>query len=67
MDELAASFHIKETKKQSMQWVKKCQPGPRKARVHATRTKNLVLIFFDAKSIIYTNYNPKSETVILNA
>ncbi len=59
MDESAISFHTPEMKKQSMQWVKKGQPGPIKARVHATRSKQMVLMFFDAKGVIYTNYDPK--------
>jgi histone-lysine N-methyltransferase SETMAR len=62
MDESAVSFHTPETKQQSKQWVKKGQPGPLKAKVHASRTKQ-VLVFFAAKSVIYTNFVPKGETV----
>ncbi len=57
MDESAVSFHTPETKKQSMQCVKKGQPGPRKAQVHATRSKQMGLIFIYAKGVIYTNYS----------
>ncbi len=32
--------------------------GPIKAKVHATRTKQIVLAFFDNESLIYTNYIP---------
>jgi hypothetical protein len=49
--------------KQLMQWVKKGQPGPIKARVYATRSKQTVLVFFDAKGVIYTNYVLKGKTV----
>jgi hypothetical protein len=63
MDESAVSFHTPETKRASKEWVKKGLPGPRKAKVHATRTKKMVLVFFDAKGVIYTNYVPKGETV----
>jgi histone-lysine N-methyltransferase SETMAR len=63
MDEFAISFHNPEMKRVSKQWVKKDQPGPRKAKVHATRTKKMVLVFFDAKGVIYMNYVPKGETV----
>jgi hypothetical protein len=63
MDESATSFHTPRTKRESKQWVKKGQPGPRKVKVHGTRTKKMVLAFFDAKGIIYTNYVPKGETV----
>jgi histone-lysine N-methyltransferase SETMAR len=58
MDESAVSFHILETKQQSMQWLPKEQPGPVKAKVHATRTKQMVLAFFDSKGLLYTNYMP---------
>jgi hypothetical protein len=47
MDESAVSFNTPETKSVSKQWVKKGQPGPRKAKVHVTRTKKMVLVFFD--------------------
>ncbi len=63
MDESDVSFHILETKRVSKQWVKKGQPGPRKAKVHATWTKKMVLVFFNVKGIICKNYVPKGETV----
>jgi histone-lysine N-methyltransferase SETMAR len=63
MDESAVSFHTPETMQQSKQWLKKGKPGPIKAKVHATRTKQMVLAFFDAKGLIYTNYVPKGTTV----
>jgi histone-lysine N-methyltransferase SETMAR len=63
MDESALSFHTPETKRQSKQWVKKGQPGPLKVKVHASRTKQMVLVFFDAKGVIYTNFKPKGEMV----
>jgi hypothetical protein len=63
MDESAISFQTLETKRASNQWVKKGQPGPRKAKVYATRTKKMVLVFFTAKGVIYTNYVPKGKTV----
>jgi CRISPR/Cas system-associated endonuclease Cas1 len=46
-----------------MQWVKKGQAGPVKARVHASRSKQMVLVFFDPKGMIYTNIFPQSETI----
>jgi histone-lysine N-methyltransferase SETMAR len=63
MDKSAVSFHMPETKRQSKQWVKKGQPGPVKAKVHASRTKQMVLVFFDSKGVIYTNYVPRGSTV----
>jgi hypothetical protein len=55
MDELAVSFHTPETKQQSKQWLKKGEPGLIKAKVHATRAKQMVLAFLDSKGLIYTN------------
>ena len=48
MDETAVSMHTPETKSQSKQWLKKGTPGPIKAKVHATRTKQMVIAFFDS-------------------
>jgi histone-lysine N-methyltransferase SETMAR len=62
MDESAVSFHTPETKQQSKQWLKKGEPGLIKAKVHATRAKQMILAFFDA-GLIYTNYVPKGTTV----
>ncbi len=63
MDESAMSFHTQETKQLSKQWLKKGEPGPIKAKVHATRAKQMVLAFFDSKGLIYTNYVPRETTV----
>ena len=63
MDETMVSFHTPETKKQSKRWIKKGKPGPLKARVHASRQKQMVLVFFDAKGVIYTNIVPRGQTV----
>jgi histone-lysine N-methyltransferase SETMAR len=52
-----------ETKQQSKQCLVKGQPGPIIAKVHASRTKQMVLAFFDSKDLIYTNYMPKGTTV----
>jgi histone-lysine N-methyltransferase SETMAR len=66
MDESAVSFHTPETKKQSKQWLKKGSPGPVKAKVHASRSKQMVLVFFDSKGVIYTNYVPRGTSVSAN-
>ncbi len=59
-------FSHSETKQQSMQWLPKGQPGLGKAKVHATRTKQMVLAFLDSKGLIYTNYVPRATTVNAN-
>ena len=63
MDETAVSFHTPETKRQSKQWVKKGMPGPVKAKVHASRTKQMVLAFFDSRGMIYCHTVPRGKTV----
>jgi hypothetical protein len=63
MDASNVSFLTPETKRQAKQWVKKGQPGPLKAKVHASRTKQMVLVVFDAKAVIFTNFVPKGEIV----
>ncbi len=62
MDETMVCHHTPETKKQSMQWIKKGQPGLLKARVHASRTKQMLLAFFD-KGVIYSCIFPKGLPV----
>ena len=57
------SFHTPESKEQSKQWLPKGTPGPIKARVHASRRKEMVLAFFDNRGMIYTNYVDVGTTV----
>ena len=63
MDETMVSYHTPLTKKQSKKWVKRGQPGPIKARVQASRTKQMVMAFFDAKGLIYTHIVAKGVTI----
>jgi hypothetical protein len=56
LDESTLSFHTPETKQQSRQWLPNGQPGPVKAKIHAARTKHMVLAFFNNKGLFYTNY-----------
>jgi histone-lysine N-methyltransferase SETMAR len=63
MDETMVSYHTPETKKQSKQWIPKGQPGPLKARVHASRTKQMVAAFFDSRGLIYTHIVPKGAAI----
>jgi hypothetical protein len=66
MDESAVSFHTFQTKQQSKQWLEKGTPGPIQAKVHAYRTKQMVLAIFDSKGPIYNNYVPSSTMVNAN-
>ncbi len=63
MDETMLSFHTPETKKQSKQWIEKGKPGPIKARVHASRTKQMVMAFFDSRGLIYSHIIPKGAKI----
>ena len=63
MDATMVSYHTPETKRQSKKWIPKGQPGPIKARVHATWTKQIVLAFLDTKGLIYSNIVPRGSTV----
>ncbi len=63
MDETLVSYHTPETKNQSKQWVQKGKPGPLKAKMQESRTKQMVLVFFDAKGVIYSNIVPKGTKV----
>jgi hypothetical protein len=66
MDESTVSFHTPQTKQQSKQWLVKSEPGLIKAKVHVSRSKQMVLAFFDWKGLIYTNYVPRGTTVNAN-
>jgi hypothetical protein len=63
MDESAVSMNTPTTKMLSKQWLKKGTPGPMKAKVAASGTKQMVLAFFDNKGVIYMNYVPRGTTV----
>ena len=65
MDKLAASMHSAYSRnKAAVQAVaKKGTPGPVKAKVHATRTKTMMLVFFNSQRMVYTNYVPKGDSV----
>jgi hypothetical protein len=41
----------------------KGSPGPIKAKVQATRKKQMVLGFFNSKGLIYTNFVPRGWTL----
>ena len=63
MEETMVRLHTPETKKQSKRWVPRGQPGPVKACVQASRTKHMVLAFFDTGCLIYSNIVPKGTAV----
>jgi hypothetical protein len=60
MDERMVCYYPPQTKKQYQQWIKKGQPGPIKAKVHASQTKQILLTFFDGKFLIYSQIVPRA-------
>jgi hypothetical protein len=56
-------MHTPETKLQSRQWLKNGTPGPIKAKVVASHTKQMALAFFDDKGMLYTNQVPRGATM----
>ena len=66
IDESVVSVHTPETKQQSKQWPRKRLPGPIKAKIHATHSKQMVVAFFEATGLIYTNYMPRGTRVNAN-
>ncbi len=63
MDVSAILFHTPEAKGQSKQWLPKGQPGPVKAKLHGTRTKQMVLAFFYSMGLIYIGPMPMGTIV----
>jgi histone-lysine N-methyltransferase SETMAR len=66
MDEMMVSYRTPQNKKQSKQWIKKGKPGPSKARVNASRTKQMLLEFLDSKGLVYTHIMLKRTTINAN-
>jgi len=52
-----------ETKRQSSQWLEKNVPRPKKARMSKSKTKLLMVSFFDHKGLIHIEFLPNGQTV----
>jgi histone-lysine N-methyltransferase SETMAR len=63
MDETMVSYHTPESKKKSKQWIKRGEPGPVKAKTQESRTKQMILAFFDSRGLIYTHIVPRGGKV----
>ncbi len=63
IDETMVCYHTPQSKKQSQQRIEKGLPGPIKAKVQASRSKQMLLAFFDSKGLIYTHIVPRGSTV----
>jgi hypothetical protein len=56
MDESAVFLHTSKTKEQSLQWL--VSLAQKEGQGPSTRTKQMVLAFFNSKGLIYTNHMP---------
>lgn len=63
MDETMVSFHTPETKERSKEWSPKGSPGPVKAKVFASRKKQMVLSFFDYRGLIFQRFAPLGTSI----
>ncbi len=63
MDETLVSYFTPETKRMSKEWTLKGKPGPLKAKVQASRSKQMVFAFFESHSLIYTHIASRSATI----
>ncbi len=63
MDETLVSYFTPETKRMSKEWTLKGKPGPLKAKVQDSRSKQMVFTFFDLRGLIYTHIASRSATI----
>ena len=52
-----------ETKMQSLQWMGKGCPLPKKARMTRSKIKVLLVVFFDWKGIVHHEFVPRGQMV----
>ena len=52
-----------ETKRQSSEWHTKNSPRPKKARMSKSRVKAMLVVFFDSKGVIHSEFVPQGQTV----
>jgi hypothetical protein len=62
MDKMMVCQHNPQKKNQSKQGIEKGKSGRRKGGLH-TSTKQMVLVFFSSKRLMYTNLVPKRATI----
>ncbi len=63
MDQTEVSYYTSETKRMSKQWTLKGTPDPLKAKVQASRSRQMIFAFFDSPGVIYTHIAPRSATI----
>jgi histone-lysine N-methyltransferase SETMAR len=63
MNETLVSYFTPETKRMSKEWTMKGKQGPLKAKVQASRSKQMVFVVFDSRGLIYTHIASRSATI----
>jgi hypothetical protein len=66
MNKTMVSYHTPSTTRRSKQRIKKGLPGSVKAKVHVSRTKQMVLVFYDSKRLVYMHAIPRDVTIDAN-
>ena len=51
------------TKRQSLEWNSALSPRPKKARVFNSKTKVMLITFFDVHGIVHTEFLPQGLTI----
>ena len=51
------------TKLHSLEWKSALSPRPKKARVFKSKTKVMLIAFFDIHGIVYTKFLPEGQTI----
>ena len=51
------------TKQQSLEWKSALSPGPKKARVFKSKTKVMLIAFFDVHGIVHAEFLPQGQTI----
>ncbi len=59
-------YHTPETKKQSEQWIEKGKTRPHQVQIQASRTKQMLLAFFDSRGLIHTDIVPMGTKINTN-
>jgi hypothetical protein len=61
MDKIMVSYHTPETKRQSKQWINKGMPSHVNAKVLASRTRQMMLAFFECKGLVLHTHHPQGR------
>ena len=62
-DETWVHYYTPETKRQSMQWTKRGEPAPKKAKTVRSAGKVMAIVFWDSAGIILVDYLVDRKTI----